>query len=254
MNGLGPLLGKELLEQWRTRRLLVVVVVFVALGIASPFLARYTPELIQALGGVPFEIEFPEPTVRDAVDQFLKNLGQVGILSAILLAMGSVATEKERGTAALILSKPASRAAYLGAKLIALTATLTVAMAVASAAGYVYTALLFDAPPAAGWAGMSGLLLISLLAYLALTFLGSTLTRSAVAAAAIGIAGMIGLAIVSALPNLAPYLPAGLSGAPARALGLGIDPGSLIGPLAANVGIVLALVALAWLAFRRQEI
>ena len=112
MNGFGPLLRKELLEQWRTRRLLVVTVVFVALGIGSPFLARYTPELIQALGGVPFEIEFPEPTTLDAIDQFLKNLGQVGILSAILLAMGSVATEKERGTAALLLSKPASRAAY----------------------------------------------------------------------------------------------------------------------------------------------
>ena len=28
MIGLGPLLGKELREQWRTRRMLVVVVVF----------------------------------------------------------------------------------------------------------------------------------------------------------------------------------------------------------------------------------
>lgn len=63
MIGLGPLLGKELHEQWRTRRLLVVAVVFTALGIGSSFLARYTPELIQALGGVPFEIEFPEPTL-----------------------------------------------------------------------------------------------------------------------------------------------------------------------------------------------
>ena len=56
--------------------------------------------------------------LRDAADQFLKNLGQAGILTAILLAMGSVANEKERGTAALILSKPASRGAFLGAKLV----------------------------------------------------------------------------------------------------------------------------------------
>jgi ABC-2 type transport system permease protein len=254
MNGFGPLLRKELLEQWRTKRLLVVAVVFVALGIGSPFLARYTAELIQALGGVPFEIELPVPTAADAVVQFLKNLGQAGILTAILLAMGSVATEKERGTAALLLSKPASRAAYVGAKLVAIGLTLAVGMLLASAAGYVYTALLFEPTGVAGWLGMTALLLLSLLAYATLTFLGSVLTRSAVAAAAIGIGGMILLAIVAALPTVAPYLPAGISGAPAQALALGTDPGPLAGPLLANVGLVLALAGVAWAAFRHQEL
>jgi ABC-2 type transport system permease protein len=254
MTGFGPLLGKELLEQWRTRRLLVVAVVFTAIGIGSPYLARYTPELIQALGGVPFEIEFPTPTVADAVDQFLKNLGQAGILTAILLAMGSVATEKERGTAALLLSKPAGRGAYLAAKLVAISVTLAASMAVASALAYTYTSLLFETPDPAGWAGMTALLLLALVAYAALTFLGSTLTRSAVAAAAIGIGGMIGLAIISALPNVAPYTPAGISGGPAGALALGTDPGPLIGPVLANVAIILGLAALSWAAFRRQEL
>jgi ABC-2 type transport system permease protein len=254
MTGFGPLLGKELLEQWRTRRLLVVAVVFTAIGIGSPYLARYTPELIQALGGVPFEIEFPTPTVADAVDQFLKNLGQAGILTAILLAMGSVATEKERGTAALLLSKPAGRGAYLAAKLAAISITLAASMAVASVFAYAYTSLLFEAPDPAGWAGMTALLLLALVAYAALTFLGSTLTRSAVAAAAIGIGGMIGLAIISALPNVAPYTPAGISGGPAGALALGTDPGPLIGPVLANLAIILGLAALSWAAFRRQEL
>ncbi|HET7645770.1 MAG TPA: ABC transporter permease subunit [Candidatus Limnocylindria bacterium] len=254
MTGFGPLLGKELLEQWRTKRLLVVTIVFVMLGIGSAFLARYTAELIQAVGGVPFEIELPEPTLADAVTQFLKNLGQAGILTAILLAMGSVATEKERGTAALLLSKPASRAAYLASKLVAIATTLTIGMVLASIAGYVYTALLFEPPDAAGWAGMTALLLLSLLAYAALTFLGSTLTRSAVAAAAIGVAGMIVLAMVAAVPSIAPYLPAGISGAPAAAIALGTDPGPLLGPIAANVGLVVALAALGWVVFRRQEL
>jgi ABC-2 type transport system permease protein len=254
MIGFGPLLRKELLEQWRTRRLLVVAVVFVALAIGSAFLARYTAELVQALGGVPFEIEFPEPTTADAVTQFLKNLGQAGILTAILLTMGSVATEKERGTAALLLSKPASRGAFLAAKLVAIAATLGISLAVASAAGYFYTVLLFDAPDALGWAAMTGMLLLALLAYAALTFLGSTLTRSSIAAAGIGIAGLIGVGLVSALPSVAPYTPAGISGEPAMALALGTDPGPLLGPLLANAAFVLAVAGLAWLAFRRQEL
>jgi ABC-2 type transport system permease protein len=254
MTGLGPLLRKELLEQWRTRRLLVVAVVFMAIGIGSPFLARYTAELIEALGGVGFEIEFPEPTTADAVTQFLKNLGQAGILTAILLAMGSVATEKERGTAALLLSKPASRGAFLVAKLTAITVTLAVSLALASAGGYFYTVLLFEAPDPLGWAGMTALLLLALVAYAALTFLGSTLTRSSIAAAGIGIAGLIVVGLVSALPSVAPYTPAGISGSAAAALALGTDPGPLAGPLAVNLGLVVALVALAWLSFRRQEL
>jgi ABC-2 type transport system permease protein len=252
--GFGPLLRKELLEQWRTRRLLVVAVVFVALGIGSAFLARYTAEFVQALGGVPFDVEFPEPTTADAVTQFLKNLSQAGILTAILLAMGSVANEKERGTAALLLSKPASRGAFLAAKLVAIGVTLAVSLALASAAGYFYTVLLFDPPDALGWAGMTTLLLLALLAYAALTFLGSTLTRSSIAAAGIGIAGLIVIGLISALPTVAPYTPAGISGEPAAALALGTDPGPLIGPLVANVALVLGLAVAAWLSFRRQEL
>jgi ABC-2 type transport system permease protein len=231
-----------------------VTVVFVAFGIGSPFLARYTPELIQAVGGVPFEIEFPAPSLADAVGQFLKNLGQVGILTAILLSMGSVATEKERGTAALLLSKPATRAAYLAAKLVAIATTLAIAIVLAAVAGYWYTTLLFEPPAIGGWIGMTALLFLSLLAYAALTFLGSTVTRSAIAAAGIGVAAMIALAIVAVLPPVAPYLPAGISGEPARALALGIDPGPLAGPVAANLGLVMALGILSWLSFRRQEL
>jgi len=252
--GFRPLLGKELREQWRTRRLLVVVVVFVALAIGSAFLARYTAELIKVLGGLPFDVVVPPPTTADGVDQFLKNVGQAGILTAILLAMGTVATEKERGTAALILSKPASRGAFLASKLTAIGVTLGVGLVAASATGYAYTALLFDAPSAAGWAGMTALLLIALIVYASLTFLGSTLTRSALAAAAIGIGGMIVLAVVSTLPAVAPYTPAGLSGDPARALALGTDAGPLILPLLANLGTIAGLFALSWLAFRNQEL
>jgi ABC-2 type transport system permease protein len=251
--GFAILLRKELLEQWRTRRLPVVAVVFLTFGIASPLLARYLPEIVKSLGGAGFEIKIPEPTARDAIDQFLKNLGQAGVLTAILLAMGSVANEKERGTAAFVLSKPASRAAFLVSKVVAIGATLLISLALASAAAYLYTAILFPAPGALGWIGMTLLLLLSLLGYTALTLLGSTLTRSSVAAAGIGVGGLVGLALISALPNVARYTPGGLSG-PGAALAAGADAGELIGPVVANAGLVVGLVVVAWLAFRRQEL
>ena len=253
MIGLGPMLRKELLEQWRTRRVLVVAVVFTALGIGSPLLARYTPELVKALAGDQFQIVVPPPTAADAVSQFLKNLGQAGVLTAILLAMGSVAVEKERGTAALLLTKPVSRAAFLFAKLLAIGATLLIGLLVAAIAGYYYTAILFEALPPLGWAAMAGLLLISLIAYASLTFLGSALTRSSLPAAAIGIGALIVLALVSALPTVGPFTPGGLN-APGAALAVGKDPGAVIGPLLVNLAGLAAVFAMAWLSFRRQEL
>ncbi|MGZ6214311.1 MAG: ABC transporter permease [Candidatus Limnocylindria bacterium] len=253
MIGLGSMLRKELVEQWRTRRLLVVAVVFTALGIGSPLLARYTPELVKALAGDQFQIVLPPPTAADAVSQFLKNLGQAGVLSAILLAMGSVAVEKERGTAALLLTKPVSRGAFLLAKLLAIATTLLVGMALGAIGGYYYTAILFEALPPLGWSAMAGLLLLGLVGYASLTFLGSALTRSSLAAAAIGIGAMVVLAIASALPAIGPFTPGGLN-APGAALAVGKDPGSIIGPLLVNAAGVGAIFGIAWLAFRRQEL
>jgi ABC-2 type transport system permease protein len=251
--GLGVMLRKELLEQWRTRRLPVVAVVFGAIGIGSPLLARYTSELVKALAGDQFQIVLPPPTAADAVDQFLKNVGQAGVLTAILLAMGSVAVEKERGTAALLLTKPVSRAAFLLAKLLAIGTTLLIGLIVAAIGGYAYTAILFEALAPAGWTAMAGLLLLALVVYASLTFLGSALSRSSLAAAAIGIGAMILLAIVSVLPGIGPLTPGGLN-TPAAALALGKDPGAVIGPLLVNLAGLAGVFAVAWLSFRRQEL
>ena len=253
MTGLAVLLRKELLEQWRTLRLPVIAAVFVLVGLGSPLLARFTPELVESLGGSQFQIVVPPPTTADAVDQLIKNVSQFGILVAVLLAMGSVATEKERGTAALILTKPAGRGAFLVAKLVAIGGTLLIAVGLAAASAWFYTLVLFEALPVAGFAVSAVLQWLALVVFAAITFLGSTLTRSALAAAGIGVMAFVVIGILSAFPSIAAYLPVGL-GAPARALALGQPAGDLLGPILANVALIAAAVGLAWLSFRRQEL
>jgi ABC-2 type transport system permease protein len=253
MSGFGVLLRKELLEQWRTWRLLVVGIIFAIFGIGSPILARYTPELVKALAGDQFTGLIPPPTIADAITQFQKNLGQTGILAAILLAMGSVAVEKERGTAAMLLTKPLSRGAFLGAKLTAIAATLLVGTLVAGIGAYAYTALLFSAPTAAGYAAMCALMFLSLMTYGALTFLGSTLTRSSLAAAGIGIGAMVILLTISALPAIGPWTPGHLA-VPGMALALGEPADGLVPSLVTTVAVIAAAYAAALLSFRRQEL
>jgi hypothetical protein len=87
MAGLGTFLRKELLEQWRTLRLPVVAMIFLLVGLSSPLLARFTPDILEAVAGDQFQVVLPTPTAADAVDQLAKNLGQFGGLIAVLLAM-----------------------------------------------------------------------------------------------------------------------------------------------------------------------
>jgi ABC-2 type transport system permease protein len=253
MTGFGVLLRKELLEARRTLRLPLVAVVFLLVGLTSPLIARFTPELLEAVAGDQFRIELPPPTAADAFDQLAKNVGQFGILIAVLLAMGAVATEKERGTAGLILTKPAGRAAFLAAKLVAIAVTLGIATVVAAAGAWFYTLVLFEPQTLGGFAAATVLLWLPLVAFAAITFLGSTLTRSALAGAGLGVAAFVVIGILSIVPPIARLLPVGL-GEPAQALALGRPVADAVVPVVATIVLIGAFALASWLAFRRQEL
>ncbi len=252
------LLGKELLESWRTYRLPVVLGLFALVGLSSPLLARFLPEIIRATAGDALVATIPTPTIADATAQVQKNLGQFGAFAAIILAMGAVSTELERGTAAFLLARPIGRGAFLGAKALAIGLVLFAAVLVAVALGWIYTAILFEPPPIAGWLAMAGLAWLALAAWAAITFLGSVVTGSTGAAAGIGFVGLLGLSIASAVPALGRFTPAGLT-SPATALATGSASVGDLGmdlwvPIVATIALIAVCLAGAVTAFRRREL
>lgn len=255
MDGFAIFLRKELRESLRTNRLLAVVAIFAILGIISPLAAKYTPELLKTLGtgssGV--TVIIPTPTVKDAIAQFIKNVAGTGILVAVLLPMGLVAREKERGTAAFVLTKPLSRSAFLSSKLVSLGLTLTAGVAIAALATYWYTALLFTPISVGGFFAASLLVLLSLLVYASFTFLGSTLMSAQLPAVGVGLAGWIVVSLLGIFPGIEQYTPAGLLD-PASQLALGLAPQHLWVSLAASVALLVVVLLLAWLSFRGQEL
>jgi ABC-2 type transport system permease protein len=253
MTGFGLMLGKEAREQVRTMRLVVVVAIFAIFGLVSPVVARYTREIVEAVGGGQFGGMIPAPTVADAVIQLTKNVGQFGAVIAILLSMGAVATEKERGTAAFVLTKPVTRPAFLVAKVVAIGALLALASAVAGALAWVYTAILFEPLPVAGFAAAVGLVWLSLAVFAALTFLASVVAPSALVAGGIGLGLVFVAGFLSALPQVGAWMPTSLWGA-ADQLGVGTVPDPLLGPVLFNVVLVVAAIGLATAIFRRQEL
>lgn len=255
MTGYRQLLARELLEAWRTYRLAVVSLLFLGLGISAPLLTKFLPDIIRALAPEGFAVTLPPPDVSQVLDQLLKNVGQFGALAAILLSMGSVATERERGTAAFVFAKPVTRAAFLAAKASSIGLQFAIAIGLAVAGAWLYTTLLFEAPPVIPWLELAAVTWLATVVYAAVTFLGSVVMRSSLGAAGIGFVGLIVLSLLSIVPSLATWLPAGLPSV-AKALALDatspdIDP---IRTIATAFGIVAVALALAWWRFRRMEL
>lgn len=255
LGGFGLLFEKEVREQLRTLRMVVVVAVLGVFGATSPLLAKFLPDIIKAAGTqtAGLTITMPPPTTADAVAQLVKNLGQFGLLIAILVAMGSVATEKERGTAGFVLTKPVGRDPFILAKAAAIALLLGIGIAAGYALAWIYTAILFEALPIAGFVASGVVLWLSLLVTGSVTFLFSVLARSSLVAGGAGFVALVVTGVFGAIPGIGAYAPTGLS-TPAIALGLGLPAGDLLGPIVVNVALVGLVLGLAELAFRRQEL
>lgn len=206
MKGLGPLLKKEVREQVRTYRLLIVGGIFLLFGITTPLTLKYLPEIIR-LAGEDMVIEVPTPTAAKSLAEYASTIGQTGVLVAVLMAMGSIANELRHGTAVMTLSKPVSRAAFVGSKLTATSLTFLLSMSVASILCFVYTVLLIEGTALWPFVGLNLLLGLFLVFCLAVTLLFSSMFKSSLAAGGLAIAVLIGQALVSALPLVGDYMP-----------------------------------------------
>lgn len=253
MNGLFPWLRKEIIEQWRSKRMLIAGIVLLVFGMTSPLLAKITPELMRMVpGGENFITLMPTPTVNDAVGQYIKNVQQFGLILALLLSMGAVTQEKEKGTAGLMLVKPLGRGSFLLAKFIAINLTLLVGITAAGLGGFYYTLFLFGAPNPVGWLEMNLLLALFFAFIVALTLFFSTLVHSQAAAGGLAVGILILFSALGALPNLSHYLPGELvNWGAALALGL---PLSAWGALGTSLALIAAFLFSAWLVFRKQEL
>lgn len=247
-------LRKELLEQWRTYKLLIVAAILVVFGLTSPLLAKLIPDLLKSIPDMPPGLaeSIPAPTLADAVAQYIKNMSQFGILLALLMTMGSVAQEKERGTAALMLTRPVSRGTFLLAKFTAQALTFAASLILAALGCWYYTLLLFEALPWRPFLALNGLMLLVFLVYIAVTLLCSTLARTQAAAGGLAFAALILIGGIGSLPRISDYSPGRLFGWGAA---MTLGSGEAAWPaLWVSVGLIFAALLAAWLVFRKQEI
>ena len=209
MNNIITLFKKELLEIYRSKKFLILVILFLFIAISSPVLAKLLPVILKSVPETPgLTINIPEPTWKDAVDQLVKNLSQIGLVVLILVFAGSIADEKGKKTLEIVLTKPISRKSFVLSKFLAsLVATKAVFIG-AMIVFYLYTISVFGTFSLINFVWLSIFSLISLAFIVSLTVFFSTIAKSQIVALALAFSTEAILAIIFSLfKKIANYSP-----------------------------------------------
>lgn len=245
LGGFGNLLRKELGQWWGTRTWWIQTLIWVLImnGIAT----------IVALT----EAFAPGEKLQEVVQTFLPMAVILVGIGVIITAQGAIVGEKELGTAAWIMSKPASRSAFILSKIIGYAVGISIsAILVPATIFYIEMRLLLPSPlPFVPFLAGVALAILSLIFYVVLTLMLGTLFNSRGPAAAISIAMiMTGLLLKSIIPLevmiFTPWPLADLSGA--VALGLPLPSVWFVPVVIVSCGIIVMTAVALW-RFGREE-
>ena len=247
--------GKECTEHIRSKRLLILGLVFILFGIMSPAAAKFMPEILKMAGNdTGVIIQMSPPTVLDSYLQFFKNMNSIAVIVLLLVFAGLVVDEKAKGTASILLTKSLSRPAFLLAKFTAAAVLWTAIYAVSAFICQGYTLWLFPSESARH-------LLISFAAYwlyglllLALTIFASTAAKSH-GLATLGAFAAWGLLMLSMIPKKAAAIsPASLGAINLQVIAGTMPTSDLLVPAIAAIALIALVLGCASWAITRQEL
>ena len=147
MRSLRAFFKKEMMEQQRSGKLIVLCILFVALGIMSPAIAKLTPWLMEmmagSLAGSGLVFTPVATTAMDSWTQFFKNI-PLGLIAFVLIESSIFTREYRTGTLLLSLTKGLERHKVVAAKTAVLVFLWTVSYWLCAGITYGYTAFFWD--------------------------------------------------------------------------------------------------------------
>jgi ABC-2 type transport system permease protein len=272
LQGFANLLRNENRLWWRTSRWWVQTLIWFAIANGILFMViGITPKMenppgqdakAQAAQASAHPEQAQESLAILGLTVFLKIAGMAIAIGVVVMSQDTLIGEKQSGTAAWVLSKPASRTAFILSKVISHSIGILITMVVVQG-GIAYLILFLvtgKAFPILPYAGAMGMLFLSLLFWLTLTVLLSALSNMRGLAIGIPLFLILGFSLfVEFVPWIANYMPWNLTSSvsanqPAMALSLvlGQPLPTLMPLIAAGIGcLVFSMVAI-W-RFQKEE-
>jgi ABC-2 type transport system permease protein len=245
MGGFGNMLRKELGQWWGTKTWWIQIAIWV-------FIINGITTIVMFTEALP-----PEELLQAVVQTFFPLGATVVAIGTVAAVQGAIIGEKELGTAAWVMSKPASRSAFILAKAVAYTVGFWItAITIPSIIFFVEIRLVIPTPiPLQPFLAGVALLALSQLFYLMLTLMLGTILSSRGAITGIGIAFILtGMLLKSLIPPavmaLTPYPLADIGSA--LTLGMPVPPNWFVPIVAVSSWIVLMTAVALW-RFGREE-
>lgn len=255
MNIFISMIRKELLEIYRSKKFLILVILFLFIAISSPILAKLLPVILKSVPATPgITIDIPDPTWKDAVDQLVKNLSQIGMIVLIIMFAGSIADEKNKKTLEMVLTKPVSRPKFVLAKFVASLLATMVVFIIAMAVFYFYTVSILGTFSVVNFLWLSVFSMLFLVFIISLTLFFSAISKSQIVALALTFGTEAVIAIVfGSVKKIADYSPSYIFDHYAGLMANGITrdfwPTTIV-----SIGTIILLVIFSIHFFSRQEI
>jgi len=246
------LFKKEIIEHIKTYKLLIVVAVLLIFGLGTPLILYFLPEI----SGDQVPIPLPEFGAIDAIQSYLSTLNQIGLLIAVLIAMGAIAQERERKTAIMTLTKSVGFGSFITAKLAALIVTFGIGFFLGAAGCYLYTVVLLGSFSATDFLYINLLAGLYLVVCLSVTVMYSSFFRNQMIAGLLALVTLIFLVLISNIPVIGEYAPNSLMNwATQIALGTGgsLWPSLMISLIVSFI-IIVATILIGWQVLKRQEL
>lgn len=249
------MIKKELTDIVRSKKLLILVILFAFIAISSPILAKLMPVLLKSIPQTPgITISVPDPTWKDAIDQLIKNLSQIGMIVIIFIFAGSVTEEKTKKTLELVLTKPISRPAFILSKFLSSILVAKLVFIIAMIVFYLYTISILGSFSLLNFFWLSLFLLIYLILVLSLTLFFSTISASSITAIGLTfLAQIIFATFIGYIKSLQDYSPTYILGHYEELMQNGFNL-EFLPPIFISLGLIIILTLASTSFFQKHEV
>lgn len=207
MRSFTAFIKKEVIEQLRTYKILIMFSILFIFGMISPLLAKLMPEVMAGMKVDGMIIQMPDPVVADAYSQFFKNLNQMGVVVVLLVFGGTLSNELTKGTLVNVLAKGLPRYTVILSKYTAAVLLWTLSYLVAAGTNYGYTVYLFENHSVQNLFLSLFCLWIFVCFVIALIFLSSTLTSGSFGGLILSAIVILILMLFNIIPKVKDYNP-----------------------------------------------
>lgn len=254
---INQMLVKETKELIKSYKILILPLIFTVILIMQPIMLKLLPSLLQQEGTLPpgTVITMVEPVASDVLSSLLGQFEQLGVITIVLIMMGTIVEERASGVSAMVLVKPIGREKYYFTKLIIYGLLVIGSFIIGIGVSGYYTEILYSGVV---WGNIfkgalvyipNLILLISIVMFFS-SFLKKQL---AVAVSAIGVYTILAI-VPKYLGDFISSISPGAGVSAANKILSGVPNVEFFKPVISVSILALVFILIGWYIFKNQEI